>query len=523
MSPPMYIRLQRVAFVCGILGSNPLAQAQLTQIQWQRSLGGTANDFAGSIQQTSDGGFITVGSTNSLDGDVFGNHGGTDCWVVKLDTTGNLEWQKALGGSQWDVAVSVEQTADSGFIVLGTSYSNDGDVSANHGFGDFWVAKLNPSGDLQWQRAYGGSGYEEAHCIQQTDDGGYVMAGTTDSNDGDVSGVHGSSDYWIVKLDPLGDVQWQKCLGGSSHDVASSVQQTGDGDYFLSGRTFSNDGDVSGSHGSFDFWVVKLDGAGDLQWQRALGGSGDDEAFSAEHTSDGGYIVAGRTTSNNGDITGYHGNYDGWVVKLDGAGNLLWQRAIGGSDSDEARCVRQTTDDGYVIAAHTISYDGDVSWQHGAGDVWVVKLDTDGNIEGQRAFGGSNVEFGVSAQGTVDGGYVVAGYTGSNDGDVILNNGAQDFWVVSLGNDFMGLDEPATHPAMFEAFPNPSDGMVRIVHDGSRSSLHLIITNASGCRVFGKTLDEEAFALDLSDQPQGLYLITVFSSDGASSRRLVLE
>jgi hypothetical protein len=199
-----------------------------------------------------------AGYTNSNDGDVTGNHGSNDFWVVKLNSTGVLQWQKTLGGSGSDKATSVQQTADGGYIVAGYTNSTNGDVTGNHGSNDFWVVKLNSTGLLQWQKTYGGNSSDVAYSIQQTTDFGYIVAGCTNSNNGDVTGYHGTMDYWVTKLDSAGILQWQKTLGGYDYEAANSIQQTADGGYIVAGWTYSTNGDVTGYHGNVDFWVVKL-------------------------------------------------------------------------------------------------------------------------------------------------------------------------------------------------------------------------------------------------------------------------
>ena len=239
-------------------GVNNKSHAQAPAIEWQKCFGGTDDDEAKSIQQTSDGGYIVAGETWSNDGDVSGNHGNSDYWVVKLNSSGDIEWQKCLGGTDWDYAYSIQQTSDEGFIVAGQTTSNDGDVSGNHGVYDAWVVKLNSLGDIEWQKCLGGTDWDDVNPIQQTSDGGFIVAGFTESNDGDVSGNHGNDDAWVVKLNSLGDIEWQKCLGGTIDDRACSIQQTSDGGFIVTGFTYSNDGDVSGNHGYSDYWVVKL-------------------------------------------------------------------------------------------------------------------------------------------------------------------------------------------------------------------------------------------------------------------------
>ena len=345
-------------------------------IQWQKTLGGSSSDEAHSIQQTTDGGYIVVGIAYSNDGDVTNNHGSHDYWVVKLDANGNRIWQKTLGGSSIEDAWSIQQTTDGGYIVAGYTESNDGDVTGNHGGADSWIIKLDDNGNKIWQKTLGGSSADGAQSIQQTTDGGYIVAGSTASNDGDVTGNHGDYDAWIVKLDPNGNKLWQKTLGGSSADGAQSIQQTTDGGYIVAGDTYSNDGDVTGNHGGYDYWVVKLDANGNRIWQKTLGGTRGEQAYSIKQTKDGGYIVAGLTYSNDGDVTGNNGSSsfsDYWIVKLDANGNKLWQKTLGGSSSEIAYSIQQTSDGGYVVAGGTGSNDGDVTGNHGS-DYWIVKL-----------------------------------------------------------------------------------------------------------------------------------------------------
>jgi hypothetical protein len=413
-------------------GVNNKSHAQAPAIEWQKCLGGTADDFANSIQQTSDGGFIVAGETRSNDGDVSGNHGKSDAWVVKLNSLGDILWKKCLGGTGNDYARSIQQISDGGFILTGYTNSNNGDVSGNNGYYDAWVVKLNSSGDILWQKCLGGTYDDYARSIQQTSDTGFILAGYTFSNDGDVSGNHGFSDAWVVKLNSSGDIIWQKCFGGTNEDYAYSIQQTSDSGFIVAGYTFSNDGDVSGYHGYFDYWVVKLNSSGDIEWQKCLGGTYYDYAYSIQQTSDGGFIVAGETRSNDGDVSGNHGKSDDWVVKLNSSGDIEWQKCLGGTYYDYARSIQQISDGGFIVAGETGSNDGDVSGNNGYYDAWVVKLNSSGDILWQKCLGGTIDDRAYSIQQTSDGGFIVAGFTVSNDGDVSGNHGASDAWVVKL-------------------------------------------------------------------------------------------
>ena len=399
---------------------------------WQRCLGGSSDDIATSIHQTSDGGYIVAGNTYSDDGDVNNKREGSDIWVVKLDSAGGIDWQSTFGGSNDDFAQAILQTADGGYIVAGYTFSDDGQVTGNNGGADYWVIKLDSTGGLVWEKCFGGSDDDYATSIQQTDDEGYVVAGTTRSRDGDVSHNFGHSDFWVIRLDRTGNLIWERSLGGSSNDFAQSVYKTADAGYVIAGLTRSTDGSVSGNKGEYDFWIVKLDAAGEFLWQNCLGGSFSDGAYSIQQTEDDGYIVAGYAYSDDGDVSRNNGGSDAWVVRLDSNGTMAWEKSIGGSENDFAQSIIQTDDGGFIAYCCTSSNDGDVRGNHGDYDFWLVKLDGEGGIIWQKCFGGTAEDIAYCAQQTSDGGYVVAGYTFSDDGDVSGHKGRADFWVIKL-------------------------------------------------------------------------------------------
>ncbi len=364
-------------------------------IEWQKCLGGASWDYAKCVLQTTDGGYVMGGYTSSSDADVSGNHsidngknrGPSDAWVVKLNSSGSIEWQKCIGGSGSDYAYSIIQTIDGGYAIAGLTESgidelSDGDVSGNHGGQDAWLVKLDSLGNLEWQKCYGGRGYDLANCIIQTIEGGFMIAGFTSSIDGDVVGNHNASDTtgnyygdaWIVKLSASGVIEWQKCLGGTGYDEAQSIIQTSGGGYILAGWTTSTNGDVFGKHAgsrdsAADAWIVKLSSSGSIEWQKCLGGTSNDYAYSIVKTFDGGYAVAGKTNSSDGDVSGFHTpiSYffnDAWVVKLDSLGSIEWQKCLGGTSNDYAASIIQSSDKGYVLAGTTWSDNGDVSGNH---------------------------------------------------------------------------------------------------------------------------------------------------------------
>jgi hypothetical protein len=401
-------------------------------IVWEKSLGGSGHDTPYSIQKTSDGGYIIAGKTSSKSGDVSENNGGTDCWIVKLNSLGDIDWEKSLGGSSSECAYSIHQTTDGGYIMAGTSASNDGDVSVNHGSSDYWIVKLTSSGEITWQKSLGGSGNEWAYSIQQTTDEGYIVAGTSISDDNDITGNLGWFDFWIVKLTSSGAINWQRSFGGTGGDYAYSVQQTNEGGYIIAGYTSSNDGDVTEQNGDNDYWIVKLTSSGNIDWQKTLGGSSNEQSKSIQQTADGGYIIAGNSSSFDGDLTENYGYLDYWIVKLTSSGEIDWQKSFGGSHYDECFSIQQTTDEGYIIAGSSASDDVDVSENIGNRDYWIVKLTLTGELDWQKSIGGGAWDQPYSFQQTDDGGYIIAGESYSNSGDVTGNHGETDFWIIKI-------------------------------------------------------------------------------------------
>jgi hypothetical protein len=401
--------------------------------QFNKVYGGSQREEATSIIRTKDDGYLFTGSAESTDGDVSGKAVGYDAWVVKLNKSGGIQWQKPLGGKSFEQMLAAAQTKDDGYIVAGYTYSNDGDVSGKHGRGnttDAWVVKLNASGTIQWQKALGGSGYDIAYAITTSSDGGYVVAGYTDSENGDVHNTHGLEEVWIVKLDDSGNIQWQKTLGGSDNDRAYGIAATADGGYVIAAGTGSTDGDIQNNKGGVeDAWIIKVDGEGKILWQTTLGGRLWDEVRAVTTTKEGDYLFAGFTEGDSGFS-------DAWVIKFDQAGHMLWQKTFGGSSSDGASSIAASPDGGFAIAGYTESSDGDVSGYHGGGysDAWVVKADNTGAIEWQKALGGTEQEAGAGIVRT-RGGFAMAGWTRSQDGDISGSHGDNEAWVVTFEDE----------------------------------------------------------------------------------------
>ncbi|MCX6199822.1 MAG: T9SS type A sorting domain-containing protein [Bacteroidetes bacterium] len=486
-------------------------QAQPNSITWQKTLGGISDEVATSIIQTTDGGYAIAGYTSSNDGDVTGNHGGDDYWVAKLSSTGSLIWQQTFGGTGQDQAYSIIQTTDGGYAVAGFTLSNDGDVTGNHGNADGWIVKLSISGIVQWQKTLGGTSSDYANSIIQTTDGGYAIACSAGSSNGDVTFAHGMMDCWVVKLDGTGSLQWQRAYGGTGNEVANSIVQTTDGGYAIAGYAGSYDGDVTGNHngGFFDSWVVKLDGTnGSLQWQKTYGGSRNDGATSIIQTTDGGYAIAGSTNSNDGDVTGNHGLSDFWEYKLSNTGILQWQNVMGGTGDDYANSIIQTTNGGYEIAGSTNSSDGDLTFvgNKGMSDYWVHFVDSNGNYM-NGTYGGTGNEVAYSMIQTTDGGYAIAGSTGSNDGDVTGNHGMSDFWVVKLEGLSSGIQDTKADEGQIALYPNPATNQLFIETNGTPVE-EINIYNTTGSLV-SQTKQPQSKSIDISQLAQGVYVAEI--------------
>jgi len=479
-------------------------------IEWEKSLGGSGNDWAKSIKRTSDGGYIITGSTTSDDGDVTLNHGSADYWVVKLDVSGNIIWQKSFGGSENDLARSIQQTTDGGYIIVGHSDSNDGSVISNQGQQDFWVLKLDAAGNISWQKSLGGSGGDLAESIQQTADGGYIVAGMTLSNDGDISGNNGSGDAWVIKLDATGNITWQKSFGGTNFESAKSIQQSTDGGYIFTGNSSSNDGDITQNNGGVDCWVVKLDTVGNISWQKSLGGTEDDKGWSIQQTSDNGYILAGWSQSNDGDVTGNHGGIDFWVVKLDATGNKTWQKSMGGTADDRAYSVVETSDGGYIIAGVAASYDGDITGSIGDRDFWIVKIDQAGSLTWEKSLGGTGYDRPWSIQQTPDNGYVITGQSTSTDGDISNNIGSTDIWIVKLSPETSALNKNKT--LMFNLYPNPTTKIFTISSNKEINSTFKVF-DSQGQEALNGNMNGQVHAIDISGLTKGVYSVVFDDSE----------
>ena len=362
-------------------------------VMWDKTYGGTGYDRAQSLVVTSDGGYAILGRTTSF------GEGGSDAWLVKTDALGNMMWNHTYGGTNFDAGMSLVATSDGGYAIAGhTSSFGAGDV-------DFWLVKTDSAGNMLWQEAYGGTGLDRTYTMVVALDGGYALAGYTNSFDSE------NYDFWLVKTDSSGKMEWSQNYGGTEYEYAFSLVATHDGGYAIAGETGS-----FGAEG--DFWLVKTDADGNMEWSQNYGGPKYDRAESLIVTSDGGYLIAGSTAVSNENV-------DLLLVKTDASGNMVWQKTYGktaedyGVSGDSPTSVVQTNDGGYAIAGFTgPSATGD--------DAWLVKTDANGNMEWNQTYGESGVELALCVVQTSDGGYALA----ADKSKVSAED--YDFWLIKI-------------------------------------------------------------------------------------------
>ncbi|MFB0515401.1 MAG: hypothetical protein ACETWG_02205 [Candidatus Neomarinimicrobiota bacterium] len=366
-----------------------------------RTFGGRLDEVGHSMLQTFDGGFVIVGMTGSY------GAGSNDVWLIKISAAGEEEWNRTYGGTLWDEGFSVQQTADSGYVITG--------ITESYGAGDYdvWLIKLNAEGSEEWTRTFGGGLWDGAASVCQTSDGGYILTGYTDSFG------EGPGDVWLIKTDSDGREVWNRTYGGSGWDGGRSVLQTSEGGYIVAGYTESYR--VKG----YDVWLLKVEASGDTIWSRTHGGRGTNMAHAVAHTADGGYIIAGRT-----DLLGTAG-YDALLIKTDPEGKEVWTRTFGGDQDDLANSVQQTSDNGFIIVGYTYSYGAGMS------DIWLIKTDAEGTESWTRTYGEAYRDVGHSALQTADSGYVIVGNTES------FSAGDYDIWFIRTnaeGNPMGGAE-----------------------------------------------------------------------------------
>jgi hypothetical protein len=443
------------AFVCLLVAGFALLSSAAEpgeicppHIQWQQTYGSGGPDEPYAVRQTSDGGFI-IGGTSYSSYAGSGNRtapgwGGSDFWIVRTDAAGSNLWDRAYGSMGTEGLSSLEQTTDGGFILAGGSSSlgPSGNKTANsYGLTDFWLVRTDSAGNKLWDVAFGGQRGDAANSVRQTSDGGFVVAGVSTSHaSGNKTSVSwGGADFWVVRLDANGQKLWDQSFGGSQSDTAGVVRETADGGFIVGGYTDSGaDGNKSSaSFGFSDFWVVRLDGAGNKLWDRSFGGNWSEYLRSLVQTADGGFLLAGQSTSfpSGNKRSPLYGSYDWWVIRVDANGGELWQRSYGGTDYDILLEVNRTADGGFILSGSSDSRTNGTKTarRYGSTDYWLVRINGSGNQLWDQTLGSRGEDTAAGAQQTADGGFIVAGLSYADRGNKTSPTfGNGDFWVVKF-------------------------------------------------------------------------------------------
>ena len=444
--------MKRVIIITFFLLSTTVILAQNPpDILWTRTFGGIENESAYSIQLTSDGGYVFAGYTNSF------SAGENDFWLVKIDESGIEEWNHSFGGINGEVAKSVQQTSDGGYVMAGITWS------FGAGEGDFWVVKTDSLGNEEWNRTFGGPLGDQAESVQQTNDGGYIVTGAYE--------VIGNPPIklLLIKLDQNGDLEWEQTFGNSGFNVGYSVLQSEDNGFIVGGFKSMPD---------HDFWLLKTDGNGNLEWEQTYD-LGVDQVKEIRKTSDNGYILIGTTHPLSG------GNWDFWLVKTDSLGNEEWNQSYGGIEYEFATSVIQDYENGYLLTGATEALHPDMF------DLWLIKTDELGNVEWEIIYGEEdNYESANSIQRTLDGNYILAGMNGTNE------PGSYDVLILKVGYN----TAIEYHNIPFESqeilltnYPNPFNPTTKISFSiPDDSNVELSIYNIKGQNI--KTLAHEHYS-----------------------------
>lgn len=498
--------MRKSVLIALFLAIIPLFLHAQAHVEWYNVFGDYGYQYVYSIIPAPDSGYFI---TSNLDAPYV-----SDCLLARLDDTGGVVWEKSYGGSANDGSPVIIKTTDNTYLMASSTKSNDGDVSGNHGDRDVWLVKLNDTGGILWQKCYGGTGLDAVNRVISTSDGGFAFSGSTTSNDGDVSGNHGGTDFWIVKLDSAGAIMWQKCLGGTGSDSAVGIKQTSDGGYIVVGTTKSQDGDVSMNHGNYDVWVVKMDATGNIEWEHAYGGSFNDFGIDILETPEHSFIIAGNSNSNDGDVCGNTGNKI-WVFRVDQNGVPEWTACYGdlvNYDNNLAAKIIQATNGAYVLVGRMEAWSQYIVETAVA---YVVKMDALGNEIWHQSFAYYvNSRFNDVIQ-TGASEFVFAG----GSGDIYF--GRSKCYILKLGGVPVGLTEvPAKGSVVIT--PNPSDGHFTITLPVTTTKAELSIVNMLGEAVLQKELKDAKAEISIADIP-GIYFVKLRAGAELYSSKLIIQ
>ncbi|HNW33356.1 MAG TPA: hypothetical protein PKM25_00350 [Candidatus Ozemobacteraceae bacterium] len=420
----------------GIANASP---ATNSAILWQASVGSHADDVFHAVEPAPDGACIAVGFTTLPAADTRSDHGRRELLAVKFSADGKQIWRKSYGGREDDEACDLVVMPDGSSLVVGSTCSPQGDVSGYHGSHDLWALRLDNSGNIRWQNAYGG-GDEDFGCgVVTAADGGFIITGASSSNDGDVTGNLGGSDAWMIRVDDSGALAWQKCFGGRGDDMAYSVIRGIDGGFVAVGRIErlpTAENVENQTNGLGNVLAAKLDASGTLIWQADFGGWEEDIGYGIATAADSTYLITGLSRSYNTSAENHLGGDDAWVIDIDSTGHMLWNKVFGGWADDVLRSIRPTEDGNFICIGTTASANasGDASGLHGnTSDMWLLAIDGMGSLLWQRCLGGRDTDAGYDAYDLADGSFRAVG-AGSPRGEQDIAGGGtgQDAWILTV-------------------------------------------------------------------------------------------
>lgn len=506
-----------------------ICKAYSQDILWEKSYGGKHADYLFDVQPTLDYGFILAGSSASGKN---GNktelsQGNLDYWIWKMDEKGDLDWQKSFGGSGVDFLQCIKLTNDGGFILAGTSDSAKGTQKNEESRGqeDFWIIKLDAKGGELWQKTIGGNGQEKLNSIIQTKDGGYLIGGSSSSDkSGDkTEDGRGNLDYWVVKLEKTGKIEWQKTYGGKQFDMLKSALQTKDGGYILGGYSNSvASGDKSDNNiGVGDYWIIKTDDKGEIEWQRTLGGDKDDQLNTLIVLSDGSFVLGGNSNSNatNFKSKGSKGT-DFWVLKLDEKGDILWQQIYNHGKTDVLTSIIENSDGSLLIGGYAQSEVMGTSKKdnEGINDYIALKVDSKGEEIWTQTVGSNGEDLLKKLIEIRDGGYLLAGTSkGKISRDRNSGKGSNDFWVVKLKDK----TKPEKPKAPIEAIPNPAQTYTNVIVGFEYDSGTATLYDLSGRQLQQFEITDRTVPIDLSKYPEGIYIVEIRTNSFNNSVKVI--
>ena len=405
-----------------------------------KNFGGLKNESGEAIVTTQNGGYAVLGYTQSSDQDIIDKTDDSfDLWLLNFNSDDELIWSKTYGSTSDDRGSDLVSTSDGGFVITGYTSGANGDVSVNNGNQDFWIAKLNSSGTIIWEKSFGYNGSDRPYSIIHTQDNGFLISGVLDvtasagqgNSKQSTSSLHAGGDYWAIKLDNSGNQEWTKYFGGNLSDDPYGIAETDAGNFILVGASDSIDVDITNNKGSYDYWVISISSTGTLLWEENYGGSEIDEARGITKTSDGNFIIIGNSRSDDQDISTNNGGSDIWLTKITDDGTLLWEKNLGGTSFDIGYSIKKSNS-GFIISGASRSQNIDLTQNYGQNDALLAQIDTNGNINWIKTAGGTNEDLAYDAVQLDNGEIIVVGETTSNDIDFTNNKGFTDLLLLKI-------------------------------------------------------------------------------------------